>query len=147
MPDVLRSAARARGPRPVAPNRRSRSAIAAFGKLEAQRARHWVRFGEAKRQALTHPIRLTGGVADEHTRGLVVAEIFGPEVADEHEPVTAQVLDRREKAERLNPCDPAFDQLPDAVREIGRDIAVDRRSARTAHPPRAASRRRRTCKR
>src|SRR5438067_5401849 len=111
----------------VAANRWSGpSAVAPFGKLETERSRDRVGFRQAQRQTLSDSVRLAALVPDEGLGRLVVAEIFEAEVFREHETVAAEVLDRREEAERLDPRNAAFDQLPDLVREERRDIAVDR---------------------
>src|SRR4051812_18672881 len=103
--------------------RARRAAVAALGQLEAQRAGNGIGLGEAQSQPLADLVGFAGLLADQLLGALVVAEIFRTEVAHEDEPVAAEVLDRGEKAERLDAGDPAFDQLALPVGEIGRDIA------------------------
>ena len=106
----------------LAPWRRRRAAVAAFGELEAKRSRDRIGVSQTKPEPLSHAVGLAALVADESTRGLVVAKIFAAEVLGEDEAVTAEVLHGREEAERLDAGDPAIDQLPDLVRKKGGDI-------------------------
>src|SRR5687767_3956524 len=85
-----------------------RAIVAAFGELEAQRARHRVRFGEAQGQFLADSIRVAAVLADQLARGFVVAEIFLAQRLREHQPVAAQIGDRGEESERLDAGDPAL---------------------------------------
>src|SRR3954464_6038426 len=85
---------------------RTASAIAAFRQLEAQRPGDRIGLRETKRQALADAVGLARFVADQLLRRFVVAEIFPPEILREHQPIAAQILDRSEEAERLNPADP-----------------------------------------
>ena len=100
-------------------------AIAAFGQLKSQGPGHRIGLGQPQRQPLADAVGFAGLLAHELPCRFVVAEVFAAEVASQHQSVTAKVLDRGEKAERLHPGDAAFDQLPDLVGEKGGDIAVD----------------------
>src|SRR5690348_12441334 len=102
------------------------SAIAAFRKFEAQRSGNRIGLGETQREPLADAVRLARLIADELLRALVVAEIFLPQVLGEEQTVAAQVLDRREEAERLDSGNPAFDELAHLISKARRDIAVDR---------------------
>src|SRR3954470_3949338 len=120
VPDIGGPTAPAAGA--VAPRRRVGAAIAPLRKFEPQRPGHRIRVGKAERQPLAEAIGLAGLVADKRARRFVVAEIFLAQVLGEDQPVAAEVLDGREKAERLDAGDPALDQLPDAVGEERRHI-------------------------
>src|SRR4051812_29727983 len=89
--DIGRTSATPR--RALAVTARRWRAVATFRQLEAQRARHRIRFGEAERQPLTDAVGLPGLVADQRLGRLVVAEIFAAEVLREQQAVAAQVLD------------------------------------------------------
>src|SRR5438045_2637183 len=65
-------------------------AVAALGKLEAQRTRHRVCVGQSQGQALAHAIRFAAGIADQCPGSLVVAEIFLAQVLGEDQAVAAQ---------------------------------------------------------
>src|SRR6476660_7753475 len=100
-------------------------AVAAFGKLEAERAADWIGFRQPKLEALADAVGLARLVADQLARGFVIAEIFAAEVGGGDQAVAAQPLDRREETEWLNARDAAVEQLADMIGKIGRDITVD----------------------
>src|SRR5438270_8760081 len=107
MSDVRRTSAAG----PVPPLRHPLSAaVAALGQLEAQRSCHWVGFREPERQPLSHSVRFAALVANQGPRCLVITEIFAAEVLRQQQSVAAEILDRREEAERLNAGDPALDE-------------------------------------
>src|SRR5688572_15335600 len=124
MPNIGRAAAGQRTPDPIGPPC-PRPTIAAFGELEAQRARDRVGLGEAQGQLLADPVGVAAVLADQLARGFLVAEIFLAEGLGEHQPVTAEIGDGGEEAEWLDAGDPALDQLPDPVSEESRNVAVN----------------------
>src|SRR3954454_21008845 len=97
-----------------------------LGQLEAQPAADRIGLRQPQGEALARRIGLAALLADQALAGLVVAEIFLAQGRCGDEAVAAELLDRGEEAERLHAGDPALDQLPDPVGEIGGDIAVHR---------------------
>src|SRR5687767_14957135 len=91
------------------------AAVAALRQLETQPARHRIGLGQPEVEALADTVGFAALIADQGPRFLVVAEIFRAEVGGQHQAVAAQLVDRREEAERLDAGDPAADDLPDLV--------------------------------
>src|SRR4051794_30945595 len=115
MANIRRAAAPPARTTTVLARGRRLAAIAPLRKLEPQRARDRIGLREAEREPLPHAIGLAGLVADQRSRRLIVAEIFAAQIFGEDQAVAAEILHRREEAERLDAGDPALDQLPDAV--------------------------------
>src|SRR4051812_35943159 len=90
-----------RPPAPILAAAARRRALA-VGKLEAQRAGYGVGFRQPQWQALPEREERAGILADQPLASLVIAEILGAEIADGHEPVAADPLDRREETEILH---------------------------------------------
>jgi len=106
--------------------REAQSAVAYFWKLEAKRSADRIGFGEAQGEALADTVGIAAFVADQLTRGLIVAEIFLAQSLRENETVSAEVLDRGEEAEGLHTGDAALHELADLIREESSNVAIDR---------------------
>ena len=97
-----------------------------IGHLEAQAAGDRVGLGQKQFQLHAALVNGAAVLARQRASGLVIGEIFRAERRDRHQPVTAQILDRRKEAEIEHAGDARVDELADMGRQIGRHIAVHR---------------------
>src|SRR5579872_2662112 len=110
----------------IAADRRGAPRVTPLGKFERQRPGDGICLSEPKSQALTDPIGFSAFLPDQHPSVRLVAEIFGSKVLGKYKTIAAEVLDRGEEAERLDPGDATFDQLSHLIRQKGRDVTIDR---------------------
>src|SRR5690348_1438203 len=120
MPDVRGATSPSRSNAIIPPWRRP--AVTAFRQFKAERTADGVGLREAQGQPLPNAIGLAGLVANQLASRFVIAEIFLAQRLREHQTVAAQILHGGEEAERLDAGDPAFNQLPHLVGEIGGDV-------------------------